>query len=136
MSQPRIEVVAALVVEPAGRTLLVRKRGTSYLMNPGGKPEAGERRTEALARELHEEIGLRVPEDAMMLLGTIHTQAANEPGHALIAHCYRIDVPTAEHRIAAEIVESVWVDPASPGPLPLAPLAADHLLPLLAGQAG
>lgn len=39
--RPVIEVVAALVTGPDGRTLLVRKRGTVLFMNPGGKPEAG-----------------------------------------------------------------------------------------------
>ncbi|MFT4189420.1 MAG: NUDIX domain-containing protein [Aeromicrobium sp.] len=130
----QIEVVAALVVGPDGRTLLVRKRDTVFFMNPGGKPEPGERHTEALARELHEEVGLTVVEADMAPLGTIRTAAANEPGHALVAHCFRVDVAAAEHQIAAEIVESAWVDPASPGDLLLAPLAADHLLPLLRGE--
>lgn len=129
-SRPVIEVVAALVTGPDGRTLLVRKRGTAAFMNPGGKPEAGEPRVEALRRELHEEIGLDVPATALHPLGTLTTTAANEPGHDLVAHCFLLHLDDAAHVVRAEIEESRWVDPAHPD-VPLAPLAAQHLLPLL-----
>jgi DNA polymerase-3 subunit epsilon len=53
-----LRVAAAIVMDPAGRTLLVRKRGTSKFMQPGGKIEESESAIEALARELQEEIGI------------------------------------------------------------------------------
>jgi 8-oxo-dGTP pyrophosphatase MutT (NUDIX family) len=37
-----IKVVAALISDDAGRVLLVRKRGTTAFMQPGGKRDAGE----------------------------------------------------------------------------------------------
>ncbi len=125
---PVIEVVAALVVAPTGRTLLVRKRGTDAFMNPGGKPERGETHVAALTRELHEEIGVQVAADRLVGLATIETVAANEPGHRLVAHCFGLRVATEDHVIAAEIVESRWVDPRDTGGLHVAPLAAEHLL--------
>lgn len=128
---PVIEVVAAVVVGPDGRTLLVRKRGTAAFMNPGGKPEEGEEHRDALVRELQEEIGLLVESGALEPLGTFETDAANEPGHALVAHVFLLDLATSDHRVAAEIEESRWIDPTAPGDLPLAPLAAEHLLPWL-----
>ena len=126
-----IEVVAAVVVEPGGHTLLVRKRGTTAFMNPGGKPEPGESHREALVRELQEEIGLLVEPTALEALGTFETDAANEPGHGLVAHVFLLDLVATDHVVAAEIEESRWVDPAAAGDLRLAPLAADHLLPWL-----
>lgn len=130
VDRPVIEVVAALVTGPDGRTLLVRKRGTSLFMNPGGKPEVGETHVEALRRELDEELGLDVPAKALTSLGTIATVAANEPGHDLVAHCFALHLEDPAHTVAAEIAEARWVDPADPG-VALAPLAADHLLPRL-----
>ncbi len=129
--RPVIRVVAALVVRPDGRTLLVRKRGTAAFMNPGGKPEPGESPVEALRRELVEELDLDVAAERLNPLGSFSTDAANEPGHALVAECFRLDVATHEHRVGAEIETSAWVDPGDPGDLVLAPLAVDHLLPLL-----
>ncbi|RYY46165.1 MAG: NUDIX domain-containing protein [Actinomycetales bacterium] len=114
-----MEVVAALVSGPDGRTLLVRKRGTGLFMNPGGKPEPGE-----------EELGLDVTAEVLAPIGTIRTVAANEAGHDLVAHCYTLHLEDPRHVAAAEIEEARWVDPAEPG-VALAPLASDHLLPLL-----
>lgn len=129
-ARPLIEVVAALVTGPDGRTLLVRKRGTSLFMNPGGKPEPGESHVDALRRELVEELGLEVAAEELAPLGTFCTEAANEPGHDLVAHCFTLRLDDPRHAVAAEIEESRWVDPGDPD-VPLAPLAADHLLPLL-----
>ena len=129
MSAPVIEVVAALVTDPSGRVLLVRKRGTSIFMNPGGKPEPGESHVEALCRELHEELGLVVDPAALTSLGTFRTAAANEPGHDLVAHAFALPLSDDRHEVAAEIEESRWVDPAAPD-VPVAPLASEHLLPM------
>lgn len=129
MSAPVIEVVAALVTDVRGQVLLVRKRGTSIFMNPGGKPEPGETHVEALCRELHEELGLVVDPGSLGPLGTFRTAAANEPGHDLVAHAFTLSLADVEHQVAAEIEESRWVDPAAPD-VPLAPLAERFLLPL------
>ena len=46
-----IRVAAAVVTDDAGRFLLVRKRGTTAFMQPGGKIEPGEDPRAALVRE-------------------------------------------------------------------------------------
>ena len=51
MTEKIISIVAALIRDADGRVLLVRKRGTSAFMQPGGKRDAGESDVAALARE-------------------------------------------------------------------------------------
>ena len=57
-----IHVVAAVITDARGRILLNRRNGTSDMAGlwefPGGKREPGETSEQALARELHEELGI------------------------------------------------------------------------------
>ena len=57
MTDKTICVVAALIRDDGGRVLLVRKRGTTAFMQPGGKRGAGESDVAALAREIDEALG-------------------------------------------------------------------------------
>ena len=61
-SRRRKLVVAALVRDPSGRTLLSRRRDDQPMGGlwelPGGKVEEGESPVEALAREVEEELGV------------------------------------------------------------------------------
>jgi 8-oxo-dGTP pyrophosphatase MutT (NUDIX family) len=126
-----IYVVAALITDPAGRMLTVRKRDTQMFMNPGGKPEVGESAVQALCRELAEEVGLEVSAQDLTFIDTYTVKAANEPGFDVCAEVFRLGPDVGEHTIGAEIVESRWIDPHVPGNTPLAALAADHMLPIL-----
>ena len=133
MTEQIISVVAALIRDNDGRVLLVRKRGTSVFMQPGGKRDAGESDVAALAREIVEELGCRVTENSARALGVFDAQAANEPGFQVRAAVYAVDV---EGMIApkAEIDQLVWVDPRALPDLPFAPLTRDHVLPLARAQ--
>ena len=127
-----IGVVAALIRDENGRVLLVRKRGTSAFMQPGGKRDAGESDLAALAREIDEELGCCVDGDTARPLGVFECAAANEPGFRVVASVYAVDVE-GDIRPQAEIEQAIWVDPRALPDLPLAPLTRDHVLPL-AGQ--
>jgi 8-oxo-dGTP diphosphatase len=128
VSEP-IRIVAALVRDEAGRVLLVRKRGTQAFMQPGGKRDAGEDDVTALARELDEELGCGLVRGSVAPLGVFDCQAANEPDRQVNAAVYAVDV-TGAIAARAEIDAIVWIDPAAPGDIPLAPLTRDHVLPL------
>lgn len=125
----RIRVSAAVITDAAGRLLLVRKRGTTAFMQPGGKPEPGETAAEALVRELDEEIGIRPAVDAVTALGSFTARAANEPGHSVVADVFRVDIGDARPVVAAEIAEARWVTRADADALEIAPLALDYFLP-------
>jgi len=129
MTDKVISVVAALIRDAAGRVLLVRKRGTAAFMQPGGKPDTGESDIAALAREIVEELGCCVDEQSARPLGVFKCASANEPGYALRAAVYAVNVEGAI-RPQAEIDRIVWVDPRALPDLPLAPLTRDHVLPL------
>jgi 8-oxo-dGTP diphosphatase len=129
MSDRVISVVAAIIRDEAGRVLLVRKRGTQAFMQPGGKRDAGESDTAALMREIGEELGCRMVPDSAKPVGTFDCAAANEPGFALRAAVYSVEVEGAV-KPRAEIDEALWVDPSALPDLPLAPLTRDFILPL------
>src|SRR6516164_3015579 len=129
MSEP-IRIVAALIRDAAGRVLLVRKRGTRAFMQPGGKRDAGEDDVTALSREIAEELGCAVVLNSIRSLGDFNAVAANEPGFRVQASVYRVDV-TGEIIPNQEIDEAIWIDPAAPPDIDLAPLTRDHVLPLV-----
>ncbi|WP_230483321.1 NUDIX hydrolase [Sphingomonas sp. Leaf21] len=123
-----IHIAAALIEDASGRVLLVRKAGTRFFMQAGGKIEPGEDAATALCRELEEEIGLVVSPADLRPLGHFDAPAANEPDHRVDAHVFHLR--TGHDPVpAAEIEEVIWVDPAAPIPLPVAPLTRDHILP-------
>jgi 8-oxo-dGTP pyrophosphatase MutT (NUDIX family) len=126
-----IRVSAAVVVDADGRALVVRKTGTTVFMQPGGKREAGESAAQALVRELAEEIGVDIAVDALVPLGEFTTDAANEPGHRVVADAFRVDLGDAPVVRGAEIAEVRWIGSVDAAATPLAPLSRDLLLPLV-----
>ncbi|MEB3900393.1 NUDIX domain-containing protein [Pseudomonas putida] len=124
-----IRIAAALLIDPQGRTLLVRKRGTQAFMQPGGKIDAGESPQAALVRELHEELGLRLDSTQAVYLGQFSAPAANEPGFEVQAELFRVD-SAEDVAPAAEIEEVVWLAADQAPDLELAPLTRDLILPL------
>ena len=129
MDAATIKVVAALIRDEAGRVLLVRKRGTAMFMQPGGKRDPGEDDVAALTREIAEELGCVLVPASVRPLGEFDAVAANEPGFRVRANLYGVDV-TGDIMPSQEIDEAIWVDPAAPPDIRLAPLTRDHVLPL------
>jgi 8-oxo-dGTP diphosphatase len=129
MDAATIKVVAALIRDDAGRVLLVRKRGTAMFMQPGGKRDPGEDDVAALSREIAEELGCVLVPASVRSLGEFDAVAANEPGFRVKADLYGVDV-TGDIVPSQEIDAAIWVDPAAPPDIHLAPLTRDHVLPL------
>jgi 8-oxo-dGTP diphosphatase len=124
-----IQIAAALLIGKDGRTLLVRKRGTTAFMQPGGKIEPGEPPAVALARELEEELGLLIDPVQAAYLGSFAAPAANEPGFEVRCELFEVRID-GDVVPAAEIEEVVWISADSHPQLPLAPLTRDSILPI------
>lgn len=130
MSAKTISIIAAIVLNEAGHMLLVRKTGTRFFMQPGGKAEPGESPLETLAREIFEELGCQIAPETATRLGRFAVPAANELGWQLDALLYQVEIHGAPSP-SAEIAELLWLDPSLEPSVPLAPLTHTHALALI-----
>ncbi len=124
-----LRVAAGIITDSRGRTLVVRKRGTTTFMQAGGKIEPGESALAALTRELLEEIGLTLDLDSTEYLGSFRAEAANEPNTVIRAEVFAL-VTDGEVTPSAEIEELVWLEALETPGIELAPLTRDTVLPL------
>lgn len=127
-----IQVSAIVMRDPRGYVLNVRKRGTTMLMLPGGKPEQTESPAETAIREFQEELGIGLHPALLKPLGEFRAAAANEPDHTLIAHVFTHPF-VAGVRALAEIDHLEWIHPST-ARTDLAPLTIDCVFPALLEQ--
>ncbi len=130
-----LRLSAVLVRDDTGRILLVRKRGTSRFMQPGGKLEPGESFAEAAAREMGEELGVDAAPADLEDLGRWYGPAANEENTFIDAGLFAWTLPAGvQPAAAAEIEEILWAAPEAAAERgDLSPLLRDHILPRLLG---
>ena len=133
-SIPDFIVSAVVLRDSDGRILVVRKRGTSKYMLPGGKIEAGESPAEAAVRELHEEVGADLEPESLAFLGEWSAPAANEAG--LTVHGHIFEHPWIDRlSVRAEIEDLLWLHPDEMAAREdLAPLLVTRVLPALADK--
>lgn len=124
-----ILIAAAILLNEKRQMLVVRKRGTTQFMQPGGKIDPGETPEQALHRELAEEIGLTLPENAARYEGVFREEAANETGADVVAHTFiaRLHADVAPQ---AEIEEVRWLDLDGHTGVTIARLTETQMLPL------
>jgi 8-oxo-dGTP diphosphatase len=126
-----IRIASAIITDTSGRCLLVRKRGTTHFIQPGGKMEPNESPVAALTRELQEELNLNLTEQKISYVGRFTDEAINEPGRVVIAEIYHSVIAATDFQPAAEIEEVIWCSPDNPHSILLAPLTENHLMPLV-----
>jgi 8-oxo-dGTP diphosphatase len=119
---------AAIVKD--GSLLLVRKFGTDQLIMPGGGVEVGETPTQALQRELREELGIEkttiVPNEP---IGVYRAPAAYEVGVDVEIVLYGVTTSTTP-KACSEIEEIVWFHPETSRNR-LSPIVRERILPSL-----
>jgi len=118
--------VNALVLDAAGRVLLVRHGYQPGWRLPGGGVDPGETPESAIRRELEEEVGLAG--GTVVFLGH-HVRRVLWLSH--VVALYRIEGATIAFRPGLEIREILWAHPSAPPP-GLSPATARRL----AEQAG
>lgn len=131
-----IKVCAVVIQDPDGRLLCVRKQGSQFFMQPGGKPEAGETSQQTVIREVREELGVELQEEKLRFLGVHSAQAANEHGFTVQSTLFSHPYTEACARISegqAEIAEVAWfsLDDAAERSEALAPLLRERIIPAI-----
>jgi 8-oxo-dGTP diphosphatase len=119
-----------LAVMDGDRVLLVKKKGSEFLILPGGKPEKDETDVQTLSRELEEELGCRLDSDQLTFLGTFSDEAAGMPGVRVTIRLYVgsvVGTPIPH----AEIDAVVWWTPSEHHHSLLAPSLKNSILPFL-----
>ena len=119
-----------LAVMDGDRVLLVKKRGSDFLILPGGKPEKSETDVQTLSRELEEELGCGLASDHLTFLGTFSDEAAGMPGVTVTIRLYAgsvVGTPIPH----AEIDSIVWWTPTEHPHSVLAPSLKNLILPFL-----
>lgn len=108
-----IEVVAALIHNEDGRVLLAQRTDDETWEFPGGKCEPGEPWKEAVVRELHEELSVRI--EAKRIVGTWEHRR-NEV--LLRIHLVECSIIGGSVQIDTKVHGDVrWYDPSLPEPL-------------------
>lgn len=126
MAQRRIPCVGAVIRDPAGRLLLIRRGhepGAGLWSLPGGRIEPGETHQQAVVREVLEETGLSV--ECGRLLGTAEIPA---PGRAVIEVSDYLAVVTEGLLAPGDDADDArWVTAAGLAALPLTDGLAGYL---------
>ena len=102
MEKTFIDKLAYIYIRDS-KVLMSLSRGKDTWYIPGGKREAGESDSEALAREVKEELGVDIVPETLALYGVFAAQAHGRPEGTIVRMtCYTADF-TGELKASSEI---------------------------------
>ena len=122
-----------LAVTDTDRLLVVRKKGTSSYILPGGKPENGEDDLQALAREIEEELGCQLNPATIVFLGCFSDAAADMVNTTVTVRLYTAQL-VGDPSPQSEIENLKWFCPNAESGSSLAPSLQNHIVPFLFSQ--
>lgn len=119
-----------MMLNPEGELLMVRKKSSKYFQLPGGKIAAGESDSEALVRELREELQFDADPATLQFIGRHVTQAVNERDTLVEGYIYLIKLAMKfDFPPQAELEEVQWINKANWQDYRLAHLAEEFVIP-------
>jgi 8-oxo-dGTP diphosphatase len=133
MPQHREILKIGVAVTDRGRLLLVRKKGTSSYILPGGKPEGGEDDLQTLVREIQEELGCGVDPRSVTFLGSFSDTAADILDTTVIIRLYAAKL-VGDPSPRSEIETVKWYCPNVDSSRSLAPSLRNQIVPFLCAR--
>lgn len=122
-----------LAVIDGSKLLVVKNRGTSKWIMPGGRVESGEDPEQTLRREIDEELSCSV--DSLQYVGEYCDEAANDEGAMVKIRLYQGRL-LGNIRIANEIETYTWFDMKSGDERTLSKIIRDQILPDIRARRG
>lgn len=110
--------------------LVTRAFGKDVFVAPGGKLEPGESSTDALLRELDEELQVNIDPSNLELLGAFHAIAAGHENMTLKMDVYLIKNFQGELLPNNEIEEIMWINTQTTG-VPIGSIFEHDVMPML-----
>jgi 8-oxo-dGTP pyrophosphatase MutT (NUDIX family) len=90
--------------------LVTRSYGKDFFIAPGGKLENDETPIQALAREIEEEIQVKINTDTLEHIGTFQALAAGKENSIVEMYVYIIGEYEGEISPSSEVEEIRWID--------------------------
>jgi len=122
---------AAGVLIKDRRFLITRSKGKAFFVAPGGKMEKGETITDALKRELKEELQIDIDTADLKEFGTFYALAAGHADTYLQMDVFLVSRWTGDIASSSEVEEVMWISSTLPPGLKLGSVFQHDVLPKL-----
>lgn len=129
MAVKQFNVAVAMVFDEQERILLVRRRGADHYQLPGGKIEDGETASDAVCREVLEEVELMLRKDSLTFVGQADGRAMVDYEATVSAQVFTGEA-SGSARPASEIEDLIWFDLNQESDVKLAHLLRSETIPL------